>query len=55
MALTHTLTRLYSDLGGTNAPLPGSEGVSGFLRVVHALTPADTGKFFNYKGEEVPW
>ena len=49
------LTEFCTDLGGQNAPIPVSVGVSGILKVVDSLTPADSGKFFDYKGEIVPW
>ena len=42
-------------MGGSGAELPVSVGVSGILKVVESLDLMDTGKFFNYKGEIVPW
>lgn len=42
-------------MGGQGADLPVSVSVSGILKVVVSLTPADSGKFFNSKGEIVPW
>ena len=42
-------------MGGTEAEYPVSVGVSGILEVVRGLKPEDTGRFFNFKGETVPW
>lgn len=44
-----------SDMGGSDATLPVSVGVAGVLKVVSGLTPNDSGKFYNYRGEIVPW
>lgn len=42
--------------GGTVAPpLEPETSVKGMLEVVAKLTAEDTGKFLNYRGEEVPW
>ncbi|KAM5543514.1 hypothetical protein V8D89_002765 [Ganoderma adspersum] len=46
---------LQTELGGSNAPIPVSVGVEGVLKVVAGLTPKDTGKFINFKGEPVLW
>lgn len=42
-------------MGGSNAPLPVSVGVTGILKTVSGLSPSDSGKFYNFKGEIVPW
>ncbi len=46
---------LQTDMGGPRAPVPVAEGVAGVLRVVDGAGPADSGKFLDYKGAEVPW
>ncbi|KAI0367404.1 NAD-P-binding protein [Pilatotrama ljubarskyi] len=46
---------LKTDLGGPNAPLDVSVGVAGVLKVVHALKPEDSGKFFSHDGALRPW
>ncbi|RPD61753.1 NAD-P-binding protein [Lentinus tigrinus ALCF2SS1-7] len=46
---------LQTDLGGSSAPLHVSVGVEGIIKTVAGLTPSDSGKFFNMKGEIVPW
>ncbi|MDU8912770.1 SDR family NAD(P)-dependent oxidoreductase [Aestuariicoccus sp. MJ-SS9] len=35
--------------------VPAPEAAQNLLRVLHGLTPADTGKFFDWQGHEVPW
>lgn len=42
-------------MGGESAPLPVSVGVSGIIKTVSGLTSGDSGKFYNFKGEIVPW
>ncbi|TFK87310.1 NAD(P)-binding protein [Polyporus arcularius HHB13444] len=46
---------LQTDMGGQNAALPVSVGVAGILKTVLSLKPEDSGQFFNFKGERVPW
>lgn len=42
-------------MGGAGAILEPEESVSGIVKVVTALTPADSGKFFRYNGTQHPW
>jgi NAD(P)-dependent dehydrogenase (short-subunit alcohol dehydrogenase family) len=42
-------------MGGPNAVLEIPDSARGVLGVIAGLQPADTSKFFSYKGEEVPW
>jgi len=42
-------------MGGPEAPVPVTESVTGMLRVLDALTPETTGRFVDYRGEEIPW
>ncbi|RDX40869.1 NAD(P)-binding protein [Lentinus brumalis] len=46
---------LQTDLGGPDAILPVSVGVEGVLKTILALKPEDSGKFFNFQGQGVPW
>ncbi|KAM5538362.1 hypothetical protein V8D89_007964 [Ganoderma adspersum] len=46
---------LQTDMGGAGATTPVSVGVSGVLKVVCALTPKDSGSFFNFQGNRVQW
>jgi len=42
-------------MGGANAPIPLETSVAGQQRLLDALTQADSGRFFNYDGSELPW
>ena len=42
-------------MGGASAPVPLEQSVTGQQRVLDALTQADSGRFFNYDGKELPW
>jgi NAD(P)-dependent dehydrogenase (short-subunit alcohol dehydrogenase family) len=44
-----------TDMGGSGAPLTAQESVRGMLEVIDGLRAADTGRFFDYQGEIVPW
>ena len=42
-------------MGGDNAALSVAESVSGLLRVIDHLTPADSGRFLDWQGDPLPW
>ncbi len=42
-------------MGGESAPVSVDESVSGQQRLFANLKAADSGKFFNYDGAEIPW
>jgi NAD(P)-dependent dehydrogenase (short-subunit alcohol dehydrogenase family) len=44
-----------TDMGGPGAALTVEESVSGLLRVIDTLGPADTGSFRNYTGRTLGW
>ncbi len=44
-----------TDMGGPGAPLEIPESVAGMIRVVERATLADSGKFYDWEGEELPW
>jgi NAD(P)-dependent dehydrogenase (short-subunit alcohol dehydrogenase family) len=44
-----------TDMGGPGADIDVHTSVAGMVRVIGGLTPADSGKFFNYAGEQLPW
>jgi NAD(P)-dependent dehydrogenase (short-subunit alcohol dehydrogenase family) len=44
-----------TDMGGSSADLGIEESVSGMLDVIDGLTPADSGKFLGWNGEELPY
>jgi NAD(P)-dependent dehydrogenase (short-subunit alcohol dehydrogenase family) len=57
-----TVVMLHPGLVGTNeqlAKFPGAitptESVGQMLEVINALTPADNGRFIDYRGESMPW
>ena len=44
-----------TDMGGPRALVPPKASVAGMRTKIAALTPADSGKFFNYDGQPIPW
>jgi NAD(P)-dependent dehydrogenase (short-subunit alcohol dehydrogenase family) len=44
-----------TDMGGREADIDPAESVTGMRRVIENLTVAETGRFFNYDGAELPW
>jgi NAD(P)-dependent dehydrogenase (short-subunit alcohol dehydrogenase family) len=44
-----------TDMGGPDASIDAPVSVSGLRRVIAGLKPGDSGKFFNYDGDEIPW
>jgi NAD(P)-dependent dehydrogenase (short-subunit alcohol dehydrogenase family) len=44
-----------TDMGGSGAPLTPKASVAGLRQVIDGLTLADSGKFFDYRGAELPW
>ncbi|MGD2159084.1 MAG: SDR family oxidoreductase [Anaerolineales bacterium] len=44
-------TMLYCE----NAPLEPVESINGMIRVIEALNMDDTGRFLDWKGNELPW
>ena len=46
---------VQTDMGGPRATLTPAQSVAGLAQVVQDLTPAKTGRFFNYDGAEIAW
>lgn len=46
---------VQTDMGGSSASLTPEQSASGLTAVATDLTVADTGKFYNYDGTEMPW
>lgn len=46
---------VQTDMGGARAPLSTDESVAGMLQVVDGLGREDSGSFFDYTGEALPW
>ena len=44
-----------TDMGGAGADLTPEESVALMRQVIDGLTPADSGRFLNQRGEEQPW
>ena len=44
-----------TDMGGPNALISTEQSVSGMRQVISRLTLADSGKFFGYDGQVIPW
>jgi NAD(P)-dependent dehydrogenase (short-subunit alcohol dehydrogenase family) len=44
-----------TDMGGAGATLTPAASVTGMLRVIDGLKPADSGRFFDWRGEVLPW
>lgn len=46
---------VQTDMGGQNADITGVESAAGLVKIIEGLSASDTGKFFNYSGEELAW
>lgn len=46
---------VQTDMGGGSAPLAKEQSVAGMLKVVDGLAQDDSGGFFDYTGESLPW
>jgi NAD(P)-dependent dehydrogenase (short-subunit alcohol dehydrogenase family) len=46
---------VQTDMGGANANLTPEESISGMRAVIADKGPEDTGTYWSYGGEEVPW
>lgn len=46
---------VQTDMGGAGATLSPEESVAGLKKVLDTLTVAESGRFFNYDGRELPW
>jgi NAD(P)-dependent dehydrogenase (short-subunit alcohol dehydrogenase family) len=44
-----------TDMGGANATLSPEASVTGMRKVIAGLTAADSGRFLNHDGSEIPW
>lgn len=42
-------------MGGPNAMISAAQSVTGMRQVISSLTVADSGKFFDYEGNVLPW
>lgn len=44
-----------TDMGGQSAPVTPAQSAKGLISVIDSLTIEQTGKFYAYSGEEIPW
>lgn len=44
-----------TDMGGPNAPVEARDSVAGMRATIAKLRLADSGKFLDYRGRELPW
>ena len=44
-----------TDMGGENAPLVVTDSTLGMIKVIDSLTIEDSGKFFDWQGNEILW
>jgi NAD(P)-dependent dehydrogenase (short-subunit alcohol dehydrogenase family) len=46
---------VQTDMGGSNAPTPPDRSVAGMRRVIAGLSLKDSGKFYDFNGQEILW
>ena len=46
---------VQTDMGGAGAQITVEESALGLLRVIDGLSPADSGRFLDWRGETLPW
>ena len=46
---------VQTDMGGSNAPTPPERSVAGMRRVIAGLSLKDSGKFYDFNGQEILW
>ncbi len=46
---------VQTDMGGAGAPTEIEASVTGMASVIEGLTPNQTGKFYDFRGKELPW
>jgi len=44
-----------TDMGGPNGMIDPPESVTGLRKAIAGATPADSGRFVGYDGQEIPW
>jgi NAD(P)-dependent dehydrogenase (short-subunit alcohol dehydrogenase family) len=44
-----------TDMGGASAPVDAAASVAGMRAVIDRATPADSGRFFDNEGNQLPW
>lgn len=44
-----------TEMGGPDAPVAPAESAGGIWRLIEGLRPADSGRFYDYQGTQLPW
>jgi NAD(P)-dependent dehydrogenase (short-subunit alcohol dehydrogenase family) len=44
-----------TEMGGQSAPVTPSESVAGMMGIIEKLSTEQSGKFFDFEGNELPW
>jgi len=44
-----------TDMGGHGAPVKPADSARGLVKLIESLAMAQSGRFFNYNGDEIPW
>jgi NAD(P)-dependent dehydrogenase (short-subunit alcohol dehydrogenase family) len=44
-----------TDMGGPEAPTTPEQSIAGMRKVIAKVGPADTGKFYDFEGDVLPW
>lgn len=44
-----------TEMSSYNGTVSTEDGVAGLSKIIAGLTPEDSGKFFEYKGNQMPW
>src|SRR6185436_15991553 len=42
-------------MGGSAAPVPPDQSIQGMLRIIDSLTAEESGRAFDFQGQEIPW
>jgi NAD(P)-dependent dehydrogenase (short-subunit alcohol dehydrogenase family) len=46
---------VQTDMGGPGAPTPPAESISGMRRVIESFTHDESGRFVDFRGNQLPW
>lgn len=46
---------VQTEMGGPDAPVTPKEAITGLLKIIEGAKAGESGRFFSYEGEELPW